>query len=88
MNEQKQYPDNGTALEVSEAALNETAPKTRGLGLGDEQDSELDTAEDREMLPRLPLRSGPGKGRRLVRREENPEKVVVTEAQRLLLLDI
>jgi hypothetical protein len=35
----------------------------------------------------LHLRSGTGKGRHLVRKKEAPPKVVLTEAQRLLLLD-
>ncbi len=39
-----------------------------------------------EVEPRIPLRSGPGKGRRLVRKETKPG-VVLTSAQRLLLLD-
>ena len=83
MNEQKQYPQERTALEPGEAAVNEIAPETRDR----EQDSELDAGEDKEVLPRLPLRSGQGKVRRLVRKGENPGPVVLTEAQRLLLLD-
>ncbi len=39
-----------------------------------------------EIEPRLPLRSGAGRGRRLVRKEDQP-RVVLTGAQRLLLLD-
>ena len=39
-----------------------------------------------EIEPRLPLRSGAGRGRRLVRKEDQA-RVVLTGAQRLLLLD-
>jgi len=44
--------------------------------------------EDAELNPRLPLAAGPikGKGRRLVRKEDHA-RIVLTGAQRLLLLD-
>jgi transposase InsO family protein len=55
-----------------------------------EADADLDSIreDDAELKPRIPLIAGPikGRGRRLVRKEDHP-RVVLTGAQRLLLLD-
>ncbi|MBN1568428.1 MAG: transposase [Acidobacteria bacterium] len=87
MNEEKQNQTNRGPLVVADAAVNEIPPEESKSGPKDEQNPELNTTEEEDLQPRLPLRSGPAKGRSLVRKEETAPKVVWTESQRLLLLD-
>jgi transposase InsO family protein len=87
MEEEKLNQTNSEPLEVADAAVNEIPSKARISDSQDEQNPELDTTEEEELQPRLPLRSGQAKGRRLVRKEETAPKVLLSEAQRLLLLD-
>jgi hypothetical protein len=82
MNEEKQDQYDSISLAAADAEVNEIPPEARNR-----QDPELNTTGEEDLQPRLPLRSGLTKGRRLVRKEEAALQVALTEAQRLLLLD-
>jgi len=103
MEEERKYPDPlalseaAQSVDQEDAAVSQDGMVLSAEGEGPEAvpegaesvtDSALPGEEmsEQEMEPRLPLRSGAGKGRRLVRKADQA-RVVLTGAQRLLLLD-
>ena len=103
MNEKDKYPDHRAPWESPEDMQEEIPPSVQSRDIFGEQDPELDTSPEssepntesmdwgeevgvEDMQPRIPLRSGTPKGRQLVRKEDQPG-MVMTAAQRLLLLD-
>jgi transposase InsO family protein len=103
MDEERKYPDPLALFEAPQSVDQEDpAVSQEGMGWSAQDrgpeiepeaaDSVSDSASsgeevaEPEIEPRLPLRSGAGRRRRLVRKADQP-RVVLTGAQRLLLLD-